>query len=98
MLAAILLSALGVPDETIAADYVLSNRALEPTVTWAEANAPEIAAEIAGLPDWLLTTTPEFILAFLDGLRIRHGSIDGYLVDIGIGEDLVGKLRSRLVE
>jgi len=29
--------------------------------------APEIAAEIAGLSDRLLTATPEFILAFLDG-------------------------------
>jgi protein-tyrosine phosphatase len=98
MLAAIVLSALGVPDETIVADYVLSDRAHEPAVAWAETNAPELAAEFASLPDWLLHASPVVMQAFLDGLRTRHGSIEGYLAAIGVGENVVGTLRRRLLE
>jgi hypothetical protein len=36
--------------------------------------------------------------AFLDGLRTRHGSIEGYLAAIGVGENVVGTLRRRLLE
>jgi protein-tyrosine phosphatase len=98
MVAAIVLAALGVDDETIAADYVLSNRAHEPTIAWAEANAPELAAEITSLPDWLLYAEPAGIQAFLDGLRSRYGSIEGYLATIGIDAEMVAILRRRLLE
>jgi len=98
MLAALILSALGVPDETIVADYALSDRAHEPAIAWAEANAPELAAEIKSLPDWLVSASPVVMQAFLDGLRARHGSIEGYLAAIGVGEHLVGGLRRRLLE
>jgi protein-tyrosine phosphatase len=98
MVAAIVLAALGVDDETIVSDYLLSNRAYEPAVAWAEVNAPEWAAEIASLPDWLLYAEPAVIQAFLDGLRAQHGSIEGYLAAIGIGDDVVATLRRRLLE
>ena len=98
MVAAIVLAALGVDDDTIVSDYVLSNRGHEPTITWAEANAPELAAEMASLPNWLHHAVPEGIQAFLDGLRTHHGSIEGYLAAIGIGEDVVTTLRRRLLE
>jgi len=98
MLAAILLSVLGVPDETIVADYLLTDLALAPTIAWAERNAPERFAELAALPDWLLHASPEVMAAFLDGLREEHGSIEAYLESVGAGTAVVRTLRSRLLE
>ena len=98
MIAALVLSVLGVDDETIVADYLLSDRSLEPTIAWAEANAPDIAAEMAALPDWVLYTSPDVMEAFLDGLRAQHGSIEAYLAAAGAGADVVAALRGRLLE
>jgi len=98
MLAAIVLSVLGVPDETIVTDYVLSDLAHGPAVAWAEVHAPELAAEFASLPDWLLYASPVVMQAFLDGLRTQHGSVEDYLAAIGVGQDVLGTLRRRLLE
>ena len=35
---------------------------------------------------------------FLDLLRERHGSIDGYLADTGLEPELLNVLRTRLLE
>lgn len=98
MLAALILSALGVPDEAIVADYLLSDRALEPAIAWSKENAPARAAELAALPDWLLYTSPGVMEAFLDGLRAQHGSIEAYLAAGGAGADVLSTLRGRLLE
>jgi protein tyrosine/serine phosphatase len=97
IVAALLLSSVGVPDESIVADYHLSERALEPTLAWAEANAPEIADEMATLPPWALRAPMPVIQAFLDILRERHGSIDAYLNDAGVEPDVLDALRARLL-
>jgi protein-tyrosine phosphatase len=54
ILTALLLSCLGVPDQSIVADYQLSDLSIAPFEAWAEANAPEEAAESAARPPWLV--------------------------------------------
>ncbi len=98
ILAAMLLAALGVPDESIIADYVLSGRALEPWLAWAKVSDPKLAEEIEALPGWLLRASPEFMRSFLDGIRSRYGSVENYLGEIGAGADVTRTLRSRLLE
>jgi len=98
VIAALLLSTLGVPDETIVADYQLSERSLAPAVAWAESNDPEWAARMAAFPPWLLQSPGETVQAFLDILRERHGSIDAYLRDAGVEQSVVDVLRVRLLE
>ncbi len=98
VLAALLLSILGVPDETIVADYSLSEHSLPPAVVWAEANDPEWAARMAAFPAWLLLAPSETLQAFLDILRDRHGSIDAYLTDAGVEPDMLELLRARLLQ
>jgi protein-tyrosine phosphatase len=97
ILAALILSSLGVPDQVIVADYHLSERALAPTLAWAEANAPEMAEEMTKLPGWLLRAPRPVMQAFLDILRERHGSIDGYLADAGVEPPVLEALRARLL-
>jgi protein-tyrosine phosphatase len=97
ILAALVLASLGVPDEAIAADYHLSERALAPSVAWAEANDRAMAAELASLPPWALHAPMPVMEAFLGILRERHGSIVGYLTDAGVEQGIVDALCSRLL-
>jgi protein-tyrosine phosphatase len=98
ILAALLLTTLGVPDDVIVADYEISEHALAPSFAWAEANDAAMAAVLANLAPWQHRSSPERMRVFLDLLRDRHGSIDGYLTDAGVEPEVTAALRARLLE
>jgi protein-tyrosine phosphatase len=98
ILAALLLSTLGVPDDTIGADYQLSELALEPSIAWAEVNDEAMAAALAHLAPAKRRSAPETITVLLDTLRERHGSIDGFLADAGLEPAVLETLRARYLE
>jgi protein tyrosine/serine phosphatase len=98
ILAALLLSALGVPDDSIGADYQLSELALAPSIAWAEANDPAMAAALANLPAEKRRSAPETITTFLDTLRDRHGSIEAFLAGAGLEPEVLEALRAQLLE
>jgi protein-tyrosine phosphatase len=97
ILAALLLSTLGVSDDLIVADYEISEHALAPSFAWAEANDASMAAALAKLAPWQHRSSPERMQVFLDLLRERHGSIDGYLTDAGLESEVLEVLRARLL-
>jgi protein-tyrosine phosphatase len=97
ILAALLLIALGVPEDAVVADYQLTEAALPRQTAWVERFEPETAEELAARPAWLLAAPAHLMRAFLDGLRHRHGSVAGYLEDIGVDDRLVAELRARLL-
>jgi protein-tyrosine phosphatase len=90
---AVLLALLDVPDEAIAADYALSAQALQ---AFAERDG-ESAAWLAGVPPVLLQSDPSAMGSFLEWLRDRHGSIAAYARSIGLEQDVLEALRTRLV-
>jgi protein-tyrosine phosphatase len=97
--AALLLSAVGVGTEDVAADYALSGACL------GEAYLEEVGWQWLARSGhsweqyrYLFTTPPERMLATLDHLRQRWGSAEGYLVAHGLGADEIDELRERLVE
>jgi protein-tyrosine phosphatase len=98
ILAALLLSALGVPDASIGADYQLSELALAPAIAWAAAFDPAMAAALANLPPAKRRSPPETITVFLDTVREQHGSIEGFLADAGLGSAVLDTLRARFLE
>jgi protein-tyrosine phosphatase len=98
ILTGLLLSALGVSDETIMEDYELTNLSLAAHLSWAKANDPKEAAEIAGRPTWLLQSSGPGIKALLEILRTRHGSVEGYLRGLGVTNEKLDTLRARLLE
>jgi len=94
----LLLSALGVDDDAVIGDYVLSNESVGPRQEWAQMNDPDELAQMLRTPRWLLHCSPHVMEAFLATLRARHGSIENCLLQIGVEEEALHLIRNRLVE
>ena len=93
VISAILLSALGVTDDLIVADYALTQENLDAIV--------ERLSESEGyrtifdaLPPDTLHAEPETMVALLEALNARYGSVEGYLESADVGADVVARLRS----
>jgi protein-tyrosine phosphatase len=98
VLAALVLSSIGVPDDTIAADYHLSASAMDQLVAWLTATRPDLLEEMARQPKAYLACPPEAMHAFLAALRARFGSVAGYLDGIGVPADVRSALREVLLQ
>ena len=98
VVAALLLATLGVEDRHIADDYHLSARAIDRIVASYDVPVAGDAVAMVAVPPAFLACPPEAILGFLDRLRERHGSTDGYLASIGIGGPTLAALRDALLE
>jgi protein-tyrosine phosphatase len=88
VVAAVILLALGVPYDTVMADYLFTNRELEAHRKAIEAKAalnggkPEFIDRIGAL----LEARPEYLNAALDAIDEKHGGLNGFLEDVcGIG-------------
>ena len=96
VLAAVTLALLGVPDETIIADYVLSGPAMTALrARWIAQNpdaerAPEESPET-------FSTAPTNISWLFERLRAEHGSIEGYAVAAGVAPERIAQLRDTLL-
>jgi protein-tyrosine phosphatase len=105
---ALLLETLRVPRELVVADYVLTNDAVDLAAHLAEAGAAGVglaatAEPILALPpiarSAVLEAHDSYILASLDAIEERHGSVEGYLrEELGLGNGLLDTLRARLLE
>ena len=98
VLAALVLSVLGVPDEVVATDYHLSASAVERLVAWLNATTPDLSEEMSRQPKALLSCPPEAMHTFLRRVRERFGSVEGYLSGIGVGAGAVQQLRNVLLD
>lgn len=95
VLAAVLLDAVGVPAEAIAADYALSGERM-----------PRVRARLDALPSYrglppvrtgILAVDPAVMLRFLAELRASHGGAAGWLRAHGLTETELTALRRVLV-
>lgn len=91
---ALTLSTLGVEDSIIAEDYALSTAASERFSAWVRTQTPEATTP----PKPYFSSPADAMLLFLAGLRQRHGSVEGYLLDAGCTRDQLTALRTHLVE
>jgi protein-tyrosine phosphatase len=96
VLAALTLALLGVPDETIVADYALSAGSVDSLRERVLATFPERAAELA--TSEAFSTAPANMEWLLTRLREEHGSIEAYAAAAGAGADVVARLRDGLLE
>lgn len=92
----LLLALAGVPYETIAADYALSDSYLQPLYAELLAKVEDpserdkLAVQYQSLPESILAT-----LSHLDG---RYGGVEAYLRDSGVSAAQIGHIRGRLRE
>jgi len=98
VLAALLLSILGVPDADVVADYARSSIAVERYNAWVETAHPEWFEQMAQQPKAYAMAPAEAMQAVLDDVRLRWGSVEGYAADVGAGADVVEALCATLLE
>jgi protein-tyrosine phosphatase len=97
VLAAVVLSLLGVDDETIADDYALSACAVEKMTEWAATHHPEAREEMAAQPRAFLEAPGAAMLGLLDWVATEYGSMRTYVAYLGVDDPIVDSLRTNLV-
>lgn len=95
--AAVVLGLLGVPDEVIADDYALSHEAMARMNAWAEVHTPEVMERIAAYPPAVGGAVPETMTRFLGRIRERHGTVEGLVGDLGVGDGVIAAIRDNLL-
>jgi len=98
LLAALLLSGLGVPDEIVIADYAMSELAGEKTREWAKVVSPEFSERFATMPPVLMAAHPDSIKGLLSDICEAHGSIRNYCLTIGVEDQHWSALEEHLLE
>jgi protein-tyrosine phosphatase len=97
VLAAVLLSVLGVSDDDIAADYALSRAAMHELAEWVRDTRPESYETMSAQPPAFLDAPPLAMQRFLAASRSRYGSLTQYVNDAGLGADAVKALRAAVL-
>jgi protein-tyrosine phosphatase len=98
----LLLTALGVPRETVIEDYLLSNRYYAPkppppgqddaTSRWTASLSPEVRAVLMGVERSYLESS-------FAAIEARYGSVEAYLErELGVDARARARLRDRLTE
>ena len=94
LLAALVLSLVGVAEDDIVADFALTGRATSQLIA-------EFQARTGELPRWpgFATAPAALIRLVLAEIAAEHGSVRGYAVNrLGVDENLIVALRTKLLE
>jgi protein-tyrosine phosphatase len=97
ILAAFILSILGVPDEIISADYGKTVEGMQRLIEWAKVKQPELADAYANMPARFAASDPRAMTVILNDLNLKHGSVQNYLREIGVDEKTFTALRADLL-
>lgn len=97
--AALVLTALGVPFETVSKDYQLTNTYLPESL----AADPHFKSAVSALPkttvDALMAADPAYLAAAFDEIKRRYGSVDAYFAkELKLGDSERTKLKTRYLE
>ncbi len=98
IISALILDLLGVPEDVIADDYVLTEAARERSSAYIKANEPEFAALLAQIPPERRTTRRENILGMLERVRSEHDSVEQLLYSFGVTHEQLDHLRNQLLD
>ncbi|HMD46264.1 MAG TPA: tyrosine-protein phosphatase [Acidimicrobiales bacterium] len=98
ILAAVVLSLLGVPEDTIVADYALTEEARASREAYLAEHDPEYYATLQAMAPWSRAAVPETMETFLAGLADQHGSAHALAASLGVGDEVTERLRTELLE
>jgi protein-tyrosine phosphatase len=97
LIAALVLSALGVPRETVVADYSFNS---EPLAFWRTKilSDPALAPEKRGYIEVAISSYPETMQRTLEYLDKKYGNVENYLLSTALTLEDLRLLRQRLIE
>jgi len=98
VLAALILSTVGVADDIICADYGLTQRSIEKTISWAKLHYPEMATRWTEINPVYLAAEPQAMQVILNDLVSAHGSVINYVRSLGVNESEIQSLSALLLE
>ena len=96
ILAAIILSILGVSDDDIIKDYALTRKHMPGLISRIN-NDPQRAVLFKQLPHFVAEASAEAMAFFLTGLKEEYGSITRMMKSYGVSNALINRLRSTLL-
>jgi hypothetical protein len=97
VVAAILLSLLGVGDDDIATDYSLSRLGMPRFKEWVIATYPEAADAMSDQPSAFLDAPAEAMHLFLERVRTAFGSVHDYAAGLGVTDETLTAVRANLL-
>jgi protein-tyrosine phosphatase len=97
VVAAILLSLAGVPHEEIVVDYHATAGAMAAFVDWLTVTHPEAMDSMTSQPPEYLEAPPEAMAGFLDGVDERFGSVEAYVLGLGVAPAAIDRVRDVLL-
>jgi protein-tyrosine phosphatase len=105
---ALVLTMLGVPRDVVVEDYALTNHAVDLRAqllghkaagAGLAANADPLLALPQDALDVVLAAHPDYLLASLDAIDARHGSVEAYVLDeLAVPVQTIEQLRATLLE
>ena len=98
VLAAVVLGLLDVPAEDIAHDYHLSAAAMDSFLAWIRERHPAALDTMTEQPREYLEAPAEAMVEFLAEVDRRHGSMEGLAEHLGVAPDVIGRLRTALLD
>src|SRR5581483_10237750 len=98
ILAAVILGGLGVADQDIVEDYVLTERCRAERDAFLAEHDPDYLAYLDSLPPFAREARPESMWAFLRHVCDRYGSMALFLDSVGVGPVVIDALRNSLLE
>jgi protein-tyrosine phosphatase len=96
--AAMVLGVLGVPDETVAADYARTQAALDAIRAASRRDYPADVRAWRNLSPDMAHARSDTMRAFLGLLRARYGGWTEFLASVGAGADVVTAMRQSLLQ
>jgi protein-tyrosine phosphatase len=98
VLAALVLSSLGVSEEVVVDDYALTGEAMERMRRWAAERDPDLAEAYRSMPAAHLAAEPRAMADLLTRLRAEFGSVREYVRSLGVGNAVLFDLEDALLE
>jgi protein-tyrosine phosphatase len=98
LLAALVLSALGVPDEVVVNDYALTAEAMVRMRAWFKTHHPDYFRRMEDeTPSAFLQAEPAAMAGLLAKLRERYGTPRDYVMSLGVPSVVLGELERALL-